>query len=386
MRSIPLCDIIIPHFPSSAKSLLTYENDKKISPILVIFFYYASYYGIAFAFGPTNTHSLKKLNDHHIRSFTEKTHLVPICISRTMAFSATPAFTGIPDFRIIHISPEQTAAAFQAYLDTASKLTGVSLDDINRDVTRLPADLARATLVDLVALGMRLFDAVVWLTAGRPASHPLLVNPLMTRESIPSLHDIAKSVFYVYFMLVVQARYPVGRSEQDKPRIPNFLRTIMGMDQDQHVYVERICTFSPQKFDPAWVRYVQFTGFGQEVLSRFGLGVAGYRAFGPFGLYEIMPGLPQNIQDAATFARTVARAPASWDIHPLTRNPNVLTIRGNLNKNLGNLLLVCFTEAQIAEMVATKMIFKKPDMEPSHRNYMTWPPHDDISGNAKIFG
>jgi hypothetical protein len=302
-----------------------------------------------------------------------------------MAFTSAVSMTGVPNFGIIHIDPIETAKAFQAYLDTASKLTGVALDDINRTVIRLPSDVTKVTLADLIALGMKLFDAVVWLTAGRPTTHPLMPDPGMKKEEIPSMHDIARSVFYCYFMLVTQARYPVSRNTTEKPKIPNFLKTIMGMDKDQHIYVERICSFEPQKFDPAWARHVTFDGFGQEVLSRFGLGVAGYRLFGPFGLYKTKPDISDDLLPAVNFAKTVAKAPASWDIHPLTRNPNILTNRGNLNKNLGNLILDCFTTEQIEEMVKAKIIFATPTREIAHRNYLQWTAIDDISGNAQIF-
>jgi hypothetical protein len=302
-----------------------------------------------------------------------------------MPFTASNAIIGVPDFGLIHIDPLETAKALQAYLDTASNLTGVSLDDINLGVIRMPANAQTATLVDLLTVGVKLFDAIVWLTADRPTSHPLVLDPGMTQEKIPSLHDVARSVFYCYFMLVVQARYPAARATRDKPTIPNFLRSIMGMEEEQHVYVERVCSFEPQKFNPAWARYVKFEGFGQEVLSRFGLGVAGYRYFGPFGLYNPKPNLPQNLMNAFAFARTVSKAPASWSVHPLTRKPNVLSSRGNLNKNLGNLILECFTEEDIAEMVKAKVIFAVPKREPTHRNYIQWTPEDNISGNEMIF-
>jgi hypothetical protein len=292
---------------------------------------------------------------------------------------------GVPDFGLIHIDPAVTAQAFQAYLDTASKLTGVALSDISRRVMRLPADAARVTLTDLLSLGMKLFDAIVWLTAGRPAAYPLVVDPTMTKDTIPSLHEIARSVFYTYFMLLTQARYPVPRTVAEKPRIPNFLRSIMGMADEQHIYIERICSFAPQKFDPAWVKYVEFQNFGQEVLSRFGLGVAGYRMFGPFGLYEARPDISPALAQAVQFAKLVSRQPASWDIHPLTRNPNILTARGNLNKNLGNLILDVFTEEQISEMVTSKVLYARPEREAAHRNYLTWGATDDISGNGRIF-
>lgn len=302
-----------------------------------------------------------------------------------MAFSANSAFTGVPDFGLIHIDPEETAKAFQAYLDTASKLTGVSLDDIECSVIKMPENPQKVTLADLLKLGMRLFDAIVWLTARRPATHPLTVDPGMKKENIPSMHDIARSVFFCYFMLVTQARYPVSSREKDKPKIPNFLRTIMGLQEEQHVYVERICSFEPQKFDPAWARHVKFANFGQEVLSRFGLGVAGYRMFGPFGLYAPKSDMPATLQPAFDFAKNIAKAPGSWNIHPLTRNPNILTSRGNLNKNLGNLILDVFSEEDIAEMVKAKILYAVPTREPTHRNYHQWSAEDDISGSALIF-
>jgi hypothetical protein len=318
---------------------------------------------------------------HHRQFFNLRSRFIPI----NMPFVAEPRITGVPDFGLVHIDPEQTARAFQTYLDTASRLTGVSLEDIDRSVISQPPNAQTVTLVDLLKLGMKLFDAVIWLTAGRPQSHPLEVDAAMTLESIPSMHDIARSVFYCYFFLIVQARYPTGRSSTEAPKVPNFLTTIMGMDKPQHEYVETICSFEPQKFDPAWARYVSFRSFGQETLSRFGLGVAGYRLFTPFGIYDPKPNISQNLMNAFTFARTVARAPNTWNLHPLTRDPNVLTVRGNLNKNLGNLILEVFTDEQIEEMVRSKMLFARPEHQPTMKQYLTWAANDDISGNSRIF-
>lgn len=305
--------------------------------------------------------------------------------SVTMPFTATQSVLGTPDFGLIHIDPEETAKSFQVYLETASKLTGVSLDDITVTVSTEPPSLDKVNLTWLLKHGMRLFDAIVWLTAGKPTSHPLRADPAMNVAEIPSMHDVARAVFYCYFMLVVQARYPVSKNNAEKPKIPNFLQTIMGMDADQHVYVERICSFEPQKFDPTWVKYVRFQGFGREVLSRFGLGVAGYRMFGPFALYKPKDNLSPEIKRAFEFAKKLATSEPTWDVHPLTRSPAVLTKRGNLNKNLTNLLLECFTDDQLKEMETAKVIYKYPSAEPTHKNYTQWNPEDDISGNSNIF-
>lgn len=302
-----------------------------------------------------------------------------------MSFAATAAIVGTPDFKVIDINIEEVAKALQAYLVRGSKLTGVSINDISTSVMQVPANLSSVTLVQLLEVGMKLFDAIVWLTAGRPTSRPLTVDPAMTAANILSQHEVARSVFYVYFFILTQARYPSRSDAVSKPTVPNFLKVIMGMELNQGIYVDRLCSFEPQKFDMGWVRFVKFENFGQEALSRFGLGVAGYRLFGPFKLYRVKDNLSPELQNAVTFAQRVASSPPTWDIHPSTRAPSVLTKRGNLNKNLGNLILEVFTEDQISEMVSSKILYAKPIVEPTARNYMQWSANDDISGLTQIF-
>jgi hypothetical protein len=297
----------------------------------------------------------------------------------------TPNQSGIPDFKIIDIDIENVASILQPYLVRGSKLTGVSLDDINRSVTELPSEKVKVNLVWLLEHGMKLFDAIVWLAANMPTSHPLKVDKGLSKESIPSLSQVADALFYIHFFLLTQARYPVARGVANPPRVAQFLTNIMGLKNDQWEYVELICSFEAQKFDPAWIKHVSYRGFGQEALSRFGLGVAGYRLFQPFKHYPLKDDASATVKDAYAFAKAVATAPPTWDIHPITRNPAVLTKRGNLNKNLGNLILECFTDEQIQEMITIKMLYAKPAKEVQHKNYQQWKPSDDISGTSLIF-
>jgi len=302
-----------------------------------------------------------------------------------MAFTATAATIGSPTFNVIDINPAEIAKALQTWLDRGSKLTGVSLDDIDRGVHTMPTSTTKVTLVQLLELGMKLFDALVWLSAGKPDTHPLQVNPEITIATIPSMHEVARAVFYNYFFMLTQARYPARTGAQNPSKVPNFLSVILGMDQPQGEYVATICSFEPQKFDPGWVKYVKFANFGMETISRFGLGVAGYRMFAPFKLYTVKEGLPLNILRAVSFAEKVAKHPPTWDVHPLTRNPAVLTNRGNLNKNCANLMLEVFTKEQLDEMVQSKVLFSYPVRDPTNTNYTQWNDDDDISGTTFIF-
>lgn len=305
--------------------------------------------------------------------------------TNTMALQNTAQFIGVPNFKVIDIDPSVVAGCLQDYVNRGSKLTGVSLDDIDTSVIKMPNNVKTVTLAELLEAGMQLFDSIIWLTAGRPESHPLVLSSTISQDEIPTLMDIAKSVFYVYFFLVTQARYPAKEGDKNAPKVPNFLRVVMGLDEPQHIYLERICSFNATQFDPSWVKHISFRGLGQETLSRFGLGVAGYRLFGPFGLYKPKAGLSDELVAAVSFAQKVSKAPPTWDVHPLTRNPEILKNRGNLNKNLGNLILEVFTDEQINEMVTSKILYARPVKEPSYRNYMTWSSEDNVSGTSHIF-
>jgi len=109
-----------------------------------------------------------------------------------------------PNFGVVDIDPIAVAQVLEAFVHRGSKLTGVSLDDISTGVTELPADNANIDLDWLLTHGMKLFDAIVWLTAGRPRSHPLVIDSSITTTSIKSLHEIARCVFYVYFFLILK--------------------------------------------------------------------------------------------------------------------------------------------------------------------------------------
>ncbi|KAG6179915.1 hypothetical protein E4U36_005246 [Claviceps purpurea] len=304
-----------------------------------------------------------------------------------MSFPKSVKIQSAPNFGIVHVDPKEVGLMLQPFLDRGSKLTDeVTVDDISTRVLSVPDKPEQAKLKDLLAIGMKLFDAVVWLAALDKSRHPLRADPTMRPDDIPSNDDVAKSVFYCYFMLLTQARYPPDDHEIRK--IPRFLTILMGMNKEPSYYVSKICTFELRRMNPSWIKHADYWNWTKDVLSRFGICVAGYRMFLPFDLYDAREGLPDNLVSAFTFARAVARAPASWNVHPLTRPrgpQDAITRRGNLNKNLGNLILDVFTDKQVDEMVKHRILFKRPDRDVAHREYLQWAAEDDISGTANIF-
>ncbi|MCJ1231429.1 hypothetical protein MMC12_008106 [Toensbergia leucococca] len=185
----------------------------------------------------------------------------------------------VVDFKIIDIDPKDVAAALQPYVARGSK--GVSIDDIDVTVKSIPQG-SPPGLAALLEAGMKLFDAIVWLPGGGAAAKALTVDSNIDPKTIPSLHTVTRSVFYTYFFLLTQARYPAPADEVNSLKVMMFLIKVMSMSESQHVYIWNICSFTPSKFDPKWIRKVKYNGLDQEVLWKFGLGVAEYHLFSPF--------------------------------------------------------------------------------------------------------
>lgn len=60
--------------------------------------------------------------------------------------------------------------------------------------------------------------------------------------------------------------------------------------------------------------------------------------------------------DAITVAKSFRDAGLCWDFHPATRNPNLLTTYGNINKNAMDLIHEAYEPETIAQMVGIKKL------------------------------
>jgi len=290
---------------------------------------------------------------------------------------------GFVDFKYVTLDPAEVARIFEKFVAHGSKLNQVSSDDPVTNVKVGTVKEALNTVADCLAVGMRLFDAVVWLKSGKVKE--ISIDPSITDEKIATPSDISSALFYCFFFLLTQARYPSQGNKDQLTNVPAFLANILGLNKGQKYYSDIMCGFDIVKFDPKWVRYYPLQHLSQEALSRFGLGVAGYRLSAPFKLYAPDKDGHDKRANAIKFAETLAKSPPSWDIHPVTRKPDVLSKYGNLNNNLGNLILDVYKEETIDEMVSAKILYAKPVRVPRNREYIQWSVDQLIFTEENIF-
>ncbi|KAI6248307.1 hypothetical protein HI914_03349 [Erysiphe necator] len=288
-----------------------------------------------------------------------------------------------PIFTIVDIDRSFAGKVLGGYIARGSSITGVDVNLLDVSLTSLPACGQKVDVVWLSEHGMPLFDAITWIRADKSIRPPLKLKA-NAKEFRPAPQGvIAKALFFCYFYLLTQAHYPstLGAGQN----VPSFLKNVAGLREPPEYYVRLLCSFNPVLFDARWIRDVKFKSFGQEVMSRFGLGISGYRMFAPFKLYAPRPDLDERARPAFQYARAVAQSRPTWTVHPITRLPSLLSERGNLNKNLSNLMRYCYTSETLNEMVTAKLLYAMPIAQPGHNNWMFWSAEIGIAAEDPIF-
>ncbi|KAI1005453.1 hypothetical protein K3495_g2758 [Podosphaera aphanis] len=275
-----------------------------------------------------------------------------------------------PNFNVTDVDIVTAGKLFNAWVQRGSRITGVDPSILNVQVDSLPPAGTQLSVSWLVEHGMKLFDATVWI-ATPPSRRPHLLVPSNREQfKVLPLTTVAKSVFYAYFLLMTQAKYPdqLGANQI----VPSILRNVFGLGDPPRSYMENICSFNPTDFDNRWIKHITFEGMGQEVISRLGLGVAGYRAFAPFKYLPLPADAKPELMNAYNWCRAVIGSPPTWSIHPITRPAHITSIRRNLNKNLQNLALDLYSEDDLQLLVDQRILYRMPTRQSGHYMYYNW--------------
>jgi hypothetical protein len=280
--------------------------------------------------------------------------------------------TGDIRFNVVNPNFPAIAHALQVFVTRGSSRSVVSISSLKivSDNPTIPTSFS--DIGTAISHGTKLFDALMYFSL--PDNQRPTVRAA-DEDEIPRTRDvtiISKSVFYLAFFLITRAKVPSGIATNIGTSVPAFLQNILGMNETPDYYMNLLSSFDLSALNHTWIQYIQWSQVSLESMNRFGLGVAGYRSFQPFKLLAVKNDASVEAKRAAELAKAIATAPPDWKIHPITRDPNILTSLGNLNKNLGNLMLECFTQEQLDSLKSNRVIYDIPSMDVRHTNWRTW--------------
>lgn len=288
-------------------------------------------------------------------------------------------------FGIVQFDFQRVAEILQNFIDVGSRKGAIAISDLNI-VARTAVDNNQFnSIVQAIESGTRLFDAIAYFSLPDDKRPPVKVEPLDDGESDPTMMDIGRAVFFIWFLYLTRANIPSVDDAAGSFAIPRLLTGVMGLTEEPNEYIERVASFDLVKMDARWIQYVTINNIGQEVSNRLGLGVAGYRIlsaiFADESKYQQNHGLNQQLDG---LRKLYQRGPV-WDVHPITRSAVFLNVVKNFNANLNNMLLILYDDTFLDQLKQLKFIFDKPIHNPRFNEFRSWNSNTFDNFTNKVF-
>lgn len=281
---------------------------------------------------------------------------------------------------------------------------GLDIEDLGKKINELISDVgqinivtagdlvvahdanghAPATIVEALAYGTKFFDAVYYFAMDPPVRPATVakIDVVGTKEQLVSA--VKHKLLWTALFLMLRGSYPESDGVEVGRDIPAFLVNICGMNISPKEVAEGLASFDLKKINCGWIKSIKWDGLAPAIKQRLALGLAGYRLLGPFKIYECRANASAEVRAAFEWTRRVAVSKPDYAILSCTRSPALISQLGSWNKALGNLILQCFTDEEITEMLALKILFQRPTFDPRANTWRSWVASGELELNSPI--
>jgi hypothetical protein len=221
--------------------------------------------------------------------------------------------------------------------------------------------------MSLIEKGMQPLDAIVWFSGqSRPAGLKIDVRSAADDCGVVA-NDIYAGFFAWYFSLYTQARAVAQGS-------PNFLTGVLAMGDDWAESITDLTSADINRFPDTWIKNVDLNGLSTKSRNRLALGAAGHRYIASLKYIRPQDFLPDSQAGAVFIAgiRNWTRDRVWWDLHPITKAGNIITVTGSINKLVEDCLAACVSPARLAQLSGARILHHVPQAVPSHSNWATF--------------
>jgi len=244
--------------------------------------------------------------------------------------------------------------------------------NLNWDNFTFEANSDYNALVDLDSLalikkGVAPLDAIVWFSGqNRPADLQMAIrNAEEDVEVVVS--DIYAGFFAWYFSLYTQARATAQGN-------PNFLTGVLAMGADWAEKIANLTSADISQFPNTWVKNIDLQGLSAKSQNRLALGAAGHRYIACLKYIrpqDFLPNTPAGMDFIAGIRRWTQDR-VWWDLHPITKAGNIITVTGSINKLIEDCLATCIDPARLALLSQARILHHVPNAVPTHSNWETF--------------
>jgi hypothetical protein len=220
------------------------------------------------------------------------------------------------------------------------------------------------TALELMAGGMAPLDAIVWVN-GQNKPDGLSIEQAPAGEcAAMSASDIYSGFFAWYFSLYSQGR-SIGQGS------PNFLTSVLNLGPDWSDLITGLSSADIDHFPTEWVKNVSLTDLGDKSRNRLALGAAGHRYLACLKFIRPDDFLPGSAAGQAfiTGIRSWTSDRVWWDLHPITKSGNVITVTGSINKLIEDCLAASVSPERLATLTQSRILHHVPQLIPTHSNW-----------------
>jgi len=226
------------------------------------------------------------------------------------------------------------------------------------------------TFDDLVTGGVPFLDALVISYADPKEGDVVITHREPANDIIVNYLSISKGLFCWFFSLYTQGR-AVGAGNN------NFLSSVLGLGKDWPVLVKNLTSANIEHFPKGWVREVKMTGLDEAAKNRLALGAAGQRFLQSL-VYLSSDDFKEGKNQERQFIENLKNwtgGKVYWDLHPLLKSGNVITVTKSLNKSIEDCLFHGLKSSAISKLVTSKILFSAPKEQPAHAQWRNLDPN-----------
>lgn len=258
------------------------------------------------------------------------------------------------------------------YLKDVAQINTVQAGDLR--VYEATAGHPPTDVVQAITSGTPFFDAIYYFGLNAKAEVTCEAAQDFSGGRPAFIVQTQRALLLTYLFIMFRGGYPLSGGNARQTDIPTFLVQQLNMTETPRSVSEKLASFNINKVPIGWVKHINPRNFALSIQNRLAIGLPGYRMMAPFAHYDCKADATPEAKAAYAWVRTIATKPADWNIFPPTRDPILISRLGSINANLGNLMLECFTEEQLDQMVApaVRMIFQKPARDPRATKWKSW--------------
>lgn len=279
---------------------------------------------------------------------------------------------GLTTSSLLSLGEESFASIIQEFIREPALINAIYATDLT---IHLAGNEAPASIVASIELGTLPLDAIIWHCNGKPRdckTVPLGERPTDI-EKATRVSDAKKHLLYLYLYIMIRGQAPLASAQASSSPQPAFLSKVLGFSQPVSFYAEKLASFNMIKLRLDWVKAIKVVDFAPAIRQRLMLGLPGYRSINVFRVFPMRPDADDDAKRAYQWVKNTLCKGYHWDVFPPTRSALIHQYCAPLNKNLGTLILKCFSEEDVQRMVDTKMLFERPSPDPRYELWRTWP-------------